>query len=205
VKTDAAVMKLIKKEKFPFVLMIGYWPKYVHRIGLPGEGVFFEPSEPLLLPDWSAPVRDSLRATIGALAKQGTQTILVQDVPEMGVKVPEALARAKMTGESSDFSLPLGYTLQRQKLARDMLTELARETGASIVDPFTALCDGTRCHPVADGNILYRDGDHLSLTGAMYLSPLFDQTMAMIAKPVGETTKPSTERWSFAVPDQPRR
>ncbi|KQR72927.1 acyltransferase family protein [Rhizobium sp. Leaf341] len=204
-ETLSATLSLIERTKAPYVFLVGYWPKYVHRTELAGEGVFFNTSEPLLLPDWSAPVRDSLRATIGALTKQGTRTILVQDVPEMGVKVPEALARAKMTGESSDFSLPLGYTLQRQKLARDMLTELARETGALIVDPFTALCDEARCHPVAAGNILYRDGDHLSLTGAMYLAPLFDPTMVMIAKPVGETTKPSMERWSFAVPDQPRR
>ncbi|KQS64092.1 hypothetical protein ASG39_12990 [Rhizobium sp. Leaf371] len=204
-ETLAATFGLIEQKKIPYVFMVGYWPKYVHRTELPGEGVFFNTSEPLSLPDWSAPVRDSLKATIDAFAQQGTRAILVQDVPEMGVKVPEALARAKMTDENVDFSLPLSYTLQRQRLARDMLFGLARETGSSIVDPFALLCDATRCHPVANGGILYRDSDHLSLTGARFLSPLFDETMAMIAKPPGETSQPSGDRWSMAVPETQRR
>ncbi|PYE23557.1 peptidoglycan/LPS O-acetylase OafA/YrhL [Rhizobium sp. PP-CC-3A-592] len=204
VETNAAIMSLIEKQRFPYVFMLGYWPKYVHRTELPEEGVFFNASEALVLPDWSAPVRDSLKATIAAFTKQGTRVILVQDVPEMGVKVPEALARAIMTGENGDLSLPLSYTLQRQKLARDMLFAVARETGSSTVDPFVSLCDRTRCHPVADGDILYRDGDHLSLTGAKHLTPLFRETLAMIAGSASETSKPSTERWTSALPDRHR-
>ncbi|SES39347.1 Peptidoglycan/LPS O-acetylase OafA/YrhL, contains acyltransferase and SGNH-hydrolase domains [Rhizobium sp. NFR03] len=202
VETNAAILSLIEKQRFPYVFMVGYWPKYVHRTELPEEGVFFTASEALVLPDWSAPVRYSLKATIAAFAKQGTRVILVQDVPEMGVKVPEALARAKMTGENEDLSMPFSYTLHRQKLARDMLLAVARETRSSTIDPFTSLCDETRCHPVANGGILYRDGDHLSLTGARYLAPLFDETMAMIARPASKISLPSDERWSWAMPDR---
>ncbi|MCD7108017.1 acyltransferase [Rhizobium sp. DKSPLA3] len=201
-ETLAAAVDLIERQKIPYVFMVGYWPKYVHRAELPGEGVFFNTSEALVLPDWSAPVRDSLKATIGAFAKQGTRVVLVQDVPEMGVKVPEALARAKMTGENEDPGLPLGYTMQRQKLARDTLFTVARETGATTVDPLTALCDQTRCHPVSSAGILYRDSDHLTLTGANSLAPLFKDAMAMIARSRSDTSQSSTDRWSMALPRQ---
>jgi hypothetical protein len=41
-----------------------------------------------------------------------------------------------------------------------------------IVYPHEALCDTATCAIVRDGNPLYSDWDHLSVHGAMYLTPM---------------------------------
>lgn len=177
---NAAVMDLIQRERFPFVFLVGYWPKYVHRAELPGEGIYFDAAMAPNLTDWSAPVHASLRTTINRLAQQGTRVILVMDVPEMGRDVPEALARAKMTGESLDVAPSLEYTRKRQALARQVLTDSARESGSLLVDPMKSLCDATKCHVIVAGKVLYQDGDHLSRQGAEFLAPIFRPVFSVI-------------------------
>lgn len=177
---NAAVVELIKREKFPFVFMIGYWPKYVHRAELPGEGVYFDAGMVPNSADWSAPVRESLNATIKTLAQQGTRVILVQDIPEMGLDVPEALARAQMTGRSLDVAPSLEYTGRRQALARQVITDSAKEGQTLVADPMKMLCDATKCHAIVGGTVLYQDGDHLSRQGAEYLAPIFQPIFSVI-------------------------
>ncbi|WEX89559.1 acyltransferase [Sinorhizobium garamanticum] len=177
---NAAVMSLIAQERFAFVFMVGYWPKYVHRAELPGEGVFFDPRvEPALI-DWSAPVRRGLNTTLTKLARQGTKAVLVMDVPEMGHEVPEALARAVVSGRPLDIAPPLEYTKMRQALARRVLKEAAKSSGALVVDPMSVLCDASRCHVMRGGTVLYKDGDHLSAKGAESLSGLFRPVLSIV-------------------------
>ena len=178
--TNKAIMDLIEREKFPFVFLVGYWPKYVHRAELPGEGIYFDASPQPELEDFSAPILASFRTTIAKLAQQGTRVVLVMDVPEMGRDVPEALARAKMTGLSLDIAPPLAYTQRRQALSRQILTLSAEESGSFLVDPMKALCDSEKCHAMADGKVLYKDGDHLSLQGAKFLAPVFQPIFSTI-------------------------
>lgn len=177
---NAAVLELIERERFPFVFLVGYWPKYVHQAELAGEGIFFDPKVVPPLEDWSQPVRASLDATIARFAQQGTRVILVQDVPEMGFDVPEALARARMTGRSIDVAPSLHFTQKRQALARRVLAQSAETSGSLLVDPLKAVCDATRCHAMIDGTVLYRDGNHLSAKGAEFIAPVFDPVFSII-------------------------
>ncbi|WP_081161476.1 acyltransferase family protein [Ensifer aridi] len=197
VEYNSAVMSLIEQRKFPFVFLVGYWPKYVHRAELPGEGVFFDPRLEPSTADWSAPVKASLTSTLTKFAAQGTKAVLVMDVPEVGYDVPEALARAAAAGRSLEIAPPLDYTNKRQALARRVLEESARSTGALIVDPMSAICDAFRCHVIRDGTVLYEDGDHLSAKGAESLSSLFDPVLSIIRlgnSQVGNATLTSEPR-----------
>lgn len=175
---NAAVVSLVRRKHFPYVFLAGYWPKYVHRSELPGEGIFFDPNVAPHLADWSAPVRSGLERTIEMLEEEGAQVILVMDVPEMGADVPEDLARDRMRRQPLEVGPPRSYTDRRQALARKTLTDVARETGSIVVDPLSALCDAKACHAIIDGKVLYKDSDHLSLTGARLLAPVFDRTFA---------------------------
>ncbi|MDK1383918.1 acyltransferase family protein [Sinorhizobium sp. 8-89] len=180
IEYNSAVMSLIEQKRFAFVFMVGFWPKYVHRAELPGEGVFFDPRVEPSLPDWSAPVRTGLNVTLTKLARQGTKAVLVMDVPEMGHEVPEALARAVVSGRPLDIAPPLEYTKMRQALARRVLSEAAKSSGALIVDPMNLICDATRCHVMREGTVLYKDGDHLSAKGAESLSALFRPVLNIV-------------------------
>ncbi|MBB4189537.1 peptidoglycan/LPS O-acetylase OafA/YrhL [Sinorhizobium terangae] len=180
IEHNSAVMSLIEQKKFAFVFMVGYWPKYVHRAGLPGEGVFFDPRVKPSWTDWSAPVKAGLNTTLTKLARQGTKAVLVMDVPEMGYEVPEALARAVVSGRSLDIAPPLDYTKMRQALARRVLEEAAKSSGALVVDPMSVMCDAAKCHVMRKGTVLYRDGDHLSAKGAESLSALFHPVLHIV-------------------------
>lgn len=169
----SAVMSLIEQRQFAFVFMVGYWPKYVHRAELPGQGIFFDPNIEPSTTDWSAPVRASLEATLAHFTRQGTKAILVMDVPEMGYDVPEVLARAAVSGRSLDIAPSPEYTNKRQALARRVLEETAESMGALVVDPLSVICDTYRCYAIRDGVVLYADQDHLSAKGAESLAPLF--------------------------------
>ena len=39
-----------------------------------------------------------------------------------------------------------------------------------IVDPLVKLCDARWCYGVVDGKVLYRDSNHLSTAGSMFLA-----------------------------------
>lgn len=173
VEHNSAVMALIEQRKFPYVFMVGYWPKYVHRAELPRQGHVFDPRVEPSLADWSGPVRRSLSSTIARFAQQGTKAVLVMDVPEMGYEVPEALARAVVSGSTLDIAPSLEYTNKRQALARRVLEEVAKSTGSLLVDPMGAICDAVRCHAMRAGIVLYKDEDHLSAEGAKSIAALF--------------------------------
>ncbi|MGE7368821.1 acyltransferase family protein [Neorhizobium sp. NPDC001467] len=172
-----AIEALIKRERFPLVFLAAYWPKYVHRSELPGQGVFFSPDVAPDLSDWSQPIASGLMRVIKQLKGDGSQVALVMDVPEAGYRVPEALARAQMTGQSLEIAPPIAYTHARQSLARKVLLSASEETGALVVDPMEAMCDQNRCRVMDGDTVLYRDGDHLSGQGAAKLAPIFVEAL----------------------------
>ncbi|MFA1624392.1 acyltransferase family protein [Rhizobium mongolense] len=180
IEYNSTVMSFIEQRKFPFIFMVGYWPKYVHRAELPGGGVFFDPRVEPSLADWSSPVRASLNTTLAKFAQEGTKAVLVMDVPEVGSDVPEALAKAVVAGRSLDIAPPLDYTNKRQALARRVLDEAAKSNGALVVDPMGAICDAFRCHVMRESTVLYKDGDHLSAKGAASLSEVFRPVLGII-------------------------
>lgn len=102
------------------------------------------------------------------------------DVPEMGFDVPEALARAAASGRSLDIAPSVEYTNRRQALARRVLADAAKLSGALVVDPMSEICDASRCHVMRKGTVLYKDGDHLSAKGAESLSALFRPVLSMM-------------------------
>lgn len=75
-------------------------------------------------------------------------------------------------------ALSLATARQRTQPVRDRLLALAHRTGAEVIDPMAHLCDAQRCaFMTADGELMYKDYDHLSLHAAQhavrYLDPIY--------------------------------
>lgn len=197
-----AALEYAERRAFPFVFLAGYWPRYVHRAELPNHGIFFSPEADPPVDDWSGPVKQGLNATVSRLSGHGAQVILIMDVPEMGYAVPEALARAKMTGGSLDIAPPLEYVAKRQALARRVISEVAAETSSRVVDPMPAVCDKHACRSTFDDVVLYRDSDHLTGRGAIAISAIFDDAMREIS---GKEKQPSPTQAVTQNSDMPFR
>ncbi|PSJ55843.1 acyltransferase family protein [Kumtagia ephedrae] len=177
---NQAVLDLIESMRIPEVIMVAYWPKYVHGAELPNQGVYFDPSVPPPVEDRSAPIAEAMDRVLARLTERGTKVVLVMDVPEMGYFVPEALARAAITGGSTDIAPSWAYTEKRQALARKMLQDFAAKYSATAVDPLPAFCSDGRCHAERDGVPLYTDSDHITATAARSLSHLYQPVMQRI-------------------------
>jgi hypothetical protein len=108
-----------------------------------------------------------LRATLHALAAAGHHVILIGQVPPHPnqLPVPATLAREAILGQK-----PENYVFRpdMQKL-QDLdakLESVAESEGARFVSPSSVLCDGDRCKADIDGEVLYFDDNHLSVSGA---------------------------------------
>jgi len=101
---------------------------------------------------------------------------MLRPIPEMPVYVPQTAPRELfLTGKMPDISISLEQYHQRQAVAWAAQDEAAAQCGVKILDPLPYLCWGGRCHGIKDGKALYSDFNHLSLTGAALLEPLFAQ------------------------------
>ena len=119
-----------------------------------------------------APIAAALDQILADLKRQGTQVVLVMDVPEMGHYMPEALAKAATRGTSTDLAPSWAYTTERQAASRNMLGEYAAKYGATTVDALQAICDNGRCDSMRNGLPLYKDSDHITATTARSMSYL---------------------------------
>ncbi|PSH59933.1 acyltransferase [Phyllobacterium endophyticum] len=182
---NAAVRDLIVRKRIPLVFMIAYWPKYVLRSELPNQGLYFDPKVRPPLDDRSAPIAAALDQTLAELKRQGTQVVLVMDVPEMGHFMPEALAKATTRGTSTDIAPSWTYTWERQAASRDMITEYAAKYGATTVDALQAICANGRCDSMRNGLPLYKDSDHITATTARSLSYLYTPVFKSLAGALG--------------------
>lgn len=117
-----------------------------------------------------------IERTIAEVAALGRRIVLVGQVPEVGYDVPAAAFAARLRG--TDVTAAIGPTLaeyrDRTARVRPVLEAIAARTGVTYLQPATRLCDEERCRVVIDDVPLYRDDNHLSLRGNVFVSDLFD-------------------------------
>lgn len=65
----------------------------------------------------------------------------------------------------------------RQGPVRDVLDQVARETGAVLVDPWTTLCPDGLCTIEGPGLIRYRDRQHISVPQSVALAPQWERAL----------------------------
>ena len=161
-----AILKLVKNQKIPHVILVGYWQRYTQ---------------------WSTPkCLAALKETIREFSLAGAKVWILKDVPNHEMIVPRALAlHAVLPAFFPDPQLVASTSVDHRKATAvmDSFTSDLVESGATVIDPAPLLLNDNGRHLVVDGDIcLYGDvGHHLSIEGALRLVPLFEPLFTKIS------------------------
>jgi hypothetical protein len=171
-KYNDAVFDALQKEGIKTVILIARWNYY------PGESTsFFMPKITYRTDDGTPPgivFESQLRETVQKLRALGLQVVLVKQVPFQKRSVPENLVNASRFGwDMNRIGVSVAEHLEQQKFVNAVIDSLAGD-GVTILDPLPLLRDGDRTLIMRDGKSLYRDADHLSISGSRLLRPLFE-------------------------------
>ncbi len=116
-------------------------------------------------------LREAFQSTTLDLARDARRVCLVRDVPVLRHPVPYALIMSRRRAASTDsLGVPDPEWLVRQRQADAALTAPAAGSRLTIVDPTVVLCPAGRCRIEDEGEVLFRDSNHLSVKGAGYVA-----------------------------------
>lgn len=115
--------------------------------------------------------------TLKKLHELGKKVIIVSGVPEVGLDVPHALNSAHLRGLNVDQTIAPSweeYQL-RQKEVSSFLQKVSTQPGVKVIHPASKLCQQNSCQVEAEGQALYRDDDHLSTWGSLWIASIYDE------------------------------
>jgi len=123
-------------------------------------------------PDFDPATFDAaLRASSRDLAAVTRRICVVRDIPALNHPVPHGLIMMRRHGLGTDYLAhfdPLWRDAQRK--ADEALVAFARESPVTLVDPKARLCTADACRIESGGEALFRDSNHLSVAGAVYVA-----------------------------------
>jgi peptidoglycan/LPS O-acetylase OafA/YrhL len=118
----------------------------------------------------------AFRDTVLRLSASGKNVILFIDWPELGFDPKSCLPRPVplFSRVRPLCGVPRSQVDARNRAYREVMFQMKREfQGLGVFDPFPYLCDSSACYATTAGHLLYRDDNHLSAAGAIYLSEKF--------------------------------
>ena len=112
--------------------------------------------------------------SVKKLVDSGKNVIYVLDIPRLNFDIRSCLARPlRISSEHVRSPCAVSRSFadsQASEYGKTIFSVLGKLPGVSIYNPAGALCDAESCWAVKDGQVLYRDDNHLSYTGSMYFS-----------------------------------
>jgi hypothetical protein len=113
-----------------------------------------------------------LERTVKALTQAGKHVVIVASIPEAGYSVPRMMAHMRMDGDERRLTRSFPQFLAHQEFVFAALKHMHAEYGAQILYPHKILCSDRKCELSMNDRPLYRDEHHLSVFGAMKLTPM---------------------------------
>ena len=158
--------------RYRTVVVGAYWLNYLRRENKLAEWVPADRSAKKRPAAYAHSIEE-LTAWLAALKAGGADVVLMLPFPSQVRDVPMERVRARFfRGETPDLSIGRRAFEQREAQVKAMFEEVARKSGARLVDPVPAVCGPAIC-PVlaADGTSLYRDSNHVraSVSAGPYL------------------------------------
>jgi hypothetical protein len=174
-----AVAKLATKSTIREVILDARWSKNAYGTAR-GEGDWRifphdDEGEGTDLMSTEAVFYRGLERTVRKLTRAGKRVVIVASVPEAGYSVPRMMAHMRIDGDERKLTHSLSAFLVHQKFVFSALKRMRERYGAKILYPHEILCATGKCELSLNDRPLYRDEHHLSVFGAMQLTPLVSQ------------------------------
>jgi peptidoglycan/LPS O-acetylase OafA/YrhL len=118
----------------------------------------------------------AFRNTVLRLSAAGKNVVVFVDWPELGFDPRSCLPRPVplFSHVRPLCGVPRSQVDTRNRAYRQVIFDMKREfSRLRVFDPFPYLCDSTACYAMRAGHLLYRDDNHLSAAGSVYLAGEF--------------------------------
>ena len=126
---------------------------------------------------------EALTATTDRLRGAGIAVVVVQPIPKFPGWDPHACAtlRVLLDERSCSTSKPQAAARERQSRSIRAQRAVARRAspGLALVEPFDDLCPDDPCTARHDGTWWWQDGNHVSIAGALSVTDLFEDALAV--------------------------
>ena len=159
---NAAVAQAVRRLDPRVLILNGHWnDAEADLIPEPNDGAVPAGS------NFSRGLRETLRQT----SSINRSVCVVLDVPTLKYNLPNAVGVARKRRIAEDFlRVSRTQALQQYREPERDIRALEQRGMLRSVDPKDLLCPGDSCIYESDGNLLYRDADHLSSAGAQFVS-----------------------------------
>jgi peptidoglycan/LPS O-acetylase OafA/YrhL len=123
----------------------------------------------------TAMLRKGIISTIDALRGLGRRIVIVDDVPQLGGDALRLYCVNSLTGSDYNELLPTVSDYRKSnQVVSTLFYELAKHRDVTLVSPESLLFDKNgKTILVNDDKLLYRDDNHLSSYGSMFVAPAF--------------------------------
>ncbi len=146
---------IIEDKSISFVIVAAYWKMYFDMVRDQDRdlSVFTE----------------QLSSSIDFLVASGKSIILLDDVPDFPFD-PEKCKYSRLIGNSRCSVSKLDYTIEREEVDRVLSAVVSEHESTYLFESFDLFCSKKLCSMADDnGQILYRDRNHLNVNGSRFL------------------------------------
>jgi len=176
----------IKRPDIKLIVLSSMGPVYLTGNPFAGLGIertkglqLFWDADPSIVDRWEM-YELAMRESFKRLMAANKKVIFVIDVPELGVEPKYCNANEAEEKRNARLIIPRRFLScsvdralydARTKRYKKLVYKVASEFSQVIIfDPTDMFCDASVCSGVRDGNILYKDSDHLSNYGSIYIA-----------------------------------
>jgi peptidoglycan/LPS O-acetylase OafA/YrhL len=127
----------------------------------------------------------SLTLMVQQMVNEGRNVYIVKQAPEQFNFDPRTAFYKAVHGAQSieEESTPTAENVAYQTLANGIIDTVGKISGVHVLDPASILCaKNSVCDLERNGQLLYRDENHLSTAGVMTLEPLFEPVFESIQR-----------------------
>ncbi len=171
---NEAAFALLRQHRIRQVVLAGAWVQYIDDYKTVELSI-----EPNVTNDTVASFRQALKYTISQLRVLGIDVVIVGPIPDIGWNVPYVLAAAEKHKAVLPDGPSLGDFLKSQREVIPILKELEND-GVYVIYPHEVLCQSI-CIVQLEGQLLYRDSEHLTTVGAELLRPMLVEQLSRVA------------------------
>ena len=117
----------------------------------------------------SAGLENALGPLIDALEQAGKKVYLIDDIPQFSFDPQRCKFQRPLT-QSTKCDAPIAeFQAQRQSYLGDWMQVIKRHPEVAWVDLSRLMCNDQTCGMARDGQVLYRDNNHLNIPGSLYI------------------------------------